>query len=192
MDIQAPAQLPGNFGEFVGAAAVFLTLVYLFIQIRQNTHSMDENRRLSTVQAQQDWTSMFNYAVTEFATSEHLPRAMAARLDSMHLQFEHGFLSREAYEATFGRAIAQYGPMWRDVGAGLDVRRASFGMVIGIVFLAYEMRLNTNAMLSGTAAQAVTNWHVIMMELATNRELVGAALQLNSRGLSFAQEDLRV
>lgn len=69
---------------------------------------------------------------------------------------------------------------------------ANFGVVIGIVFLAYEMRLNTNAMLSGTAAQAVTNWHVIMMELATNRELVDAALQLNSRGLSFAQEDLRV
>jgi hypothetical protein len=152
MDIQGVAQLLGNFGEFVGAVAVFLTLVYLSIQIRQNTHSMDESRRLSTVQAQQDWTSMFNYAMTEFATSEHLPRAwasynadgveslddvdkirlqmfmmaMAARLDSMHLQFEHGFLSGETYEATFRKAIAQYGPMWRDVGAGLAVRRASF------------------------------------------------------------------
>jgi hypothetical protein len=66
---------------------------------------------------------------------------------------------------------------------------ANFGVVIGIVFLAYEMRLNTNAMLSGTAAQAVTNWNGIMMELATNPELVDAALQLNERGLSFFEEN---
>ena len=43
---------------------------------------------------------------------------------------------------------------------------ANFGVVIGIVFLAYEMRLNTNAMLSGTAAQMVSNWNSIQMTIA--------------------------
>ncbi len=36
MDIQATAQLLGNFGEFFGAIAVLATLVYLVIQIKQN------------------------------------------------------------------------------------------------------------------------------------------------------------
>jgi len=39
MDHQAFAQLLGNYGEFVGAIAVFATLVYLAVQIRQNTRS---------------------------------------------------------------------------------------------------------------------------------------------------------
>ena len=37
MDHQAFAQLLGNYGEFVGAIAVVVTLAYLAIQIRQNT-----------------------------------------------------------------------------------------------------------------------------------------------------------
>lgn len=39
MDHQAFAQLLGNYGEFVGAIAVVVTLVYLALQIRQNTRS---------------------------------------------------------------------------------------------------------------------------------------------------------
>ena len=41
MDHQAFAQLLGNYGEFVGAIAVVLTLIYLAIQIRQNTSTMN-------------------------------------------------------------------------------------------------------------------------------------------------------
>jgi hypothetical protein len=37
MDHQAIAQLLGNYGEFVGAIAVVITLAYLTIQIRQHT-----------------------------------------------------------------------------------------------------------------------------------------------------------
>ena len=37
MDLMDTAQLLGNFGEFVGAIAVVVTLVYLSVQIRQNT-----------------------------------------------------------------------------------------------------------------------------------------------------------
>jgi hypothetical protein len=39
MDHQAIAQLLGNYGEFVGAIAVFVTLGYLAIQVRQNTNA---------------------------------------------------------------------------------------------------------------------------------------------------------
>ena len=36
MDIQATAQLLGNFGEFFGAIAVLATLGYLVVQVKQN------------------------------------------------------------------------------------------------------------------------------------------------------------
>jgi hypothetical protein len=40
MDLQATAQLLGNFGEFFGAIAVVVTLVYLAGQLRQNTNAL--------------------------------------------------------------------------------------------------------------------------------------------------------
>jgi hypothetical protein len=49
MDHHAFAQLLGNYGEFVGAVAVLVTLAYLAAQIRQNTKSMDETRELALV-----------------------------------------------------------------------------------------------------------------------------------------------
>ncbi len=50
MDLMSTAQLLGNFGEFVGAIAVVVTLIYLAAQIRQNTRSLDESRRVALVQ----------------------------------------------------------------------------------------------------------------------------------------------
>ncbi len=44
------SQLLGNYGEFVGAIAIVVTLVYLAIQVRQNTHMM----RASIRQARSD------------------------------------------------------------------------------------------------------------------------------------------
>ena len=40
MDHQALAQVLGSYGEFFGAVAVFITLVFLTIQIRQNTRQI--------------------------------------------------------------------------------------------------------------------------------------------------------
>ncbi len=36
MDLMSIAQLLGNFGEFVGAIAVVVTLVYLAVQVKQS------------------------------------------------------------------------------------------------------------------------------------------------------------
>ena len=43
----------GAIGEFVGAIAVIATLIYLSMQIRQNTKAMDENRKLALAQTYQ-------------------------------------------------------------------------------------------------------------------------------------------
>lgn len=43
MDHQAFAQLLGNYGEFIGAIGVIATLVYLAIQVRQNSVLLAHN-----------------------------------------------------------------------------------------------------------------------------------------------------
>jgi len=43
MDLVSIAQLLGNFGEFVGAVAVVATLIYVAIQIRQNSVQLRNN-----------------------------------------------------------------------------------------------------------------------------------------------------
>lgn len=45
MDHQALAQLLGNYGEFLGAIAVFVTLFYLAIQIRMSTRMAETAAR---------------------------------------------------------------------------------------------------------------------------------------------------
>ena len=43
MDLMSIAQLLGNFGEFLGAIAVVVTLAYLAIQIRESAKSTESN-----------------------------------------------------------------------------------------------------------------------------------------------------
>ena len=43
----------GALGEFVGAIGVIATLIYLSLQIRHNTRSMEESRRLALAQTYQ-------------------------------------------------------------------------------------------------------------------------------------------
>ena len=57
MDHQAFAQLLGNYGEFVGAIAVVITLVYLAIQIRQNTESLRLSSGLALSQGTSDFAA---------------------------------------------------------------------------------------------------------------------------------------
>jgi hypothetical protein len=43
----------GSIGEVISAIAVVITLIYLAVQIRQNTHAMEENKRLALAQTYQ-------------------------------------------------------------------------------------------------------------------------------------------
>ena len=55
MDHQALAQLLGNYGEFIGAIGVVVTLGYLAIQIRQNTRSNRVSAELECLKLLTDW-----------------------------------------------------------------------------------------------------------------------------------------
>lgn len=50
MNKEATAQILGNFGEFFGAIGVIVTLLYLSVQIRQNTRATLAESRYSAGQ----------------------------------------------------------------------------------------------------------------------------------------------
>ena len=56
MDHQAFAQLLGNYGEFVGAIAVVVTLAYLAIQVRHSSRAIEINSELVRADS---WAGMF-------------------------------------------------------------------------------------------------------------------------------------
>jgi hypothetical protein len=62
----------GAIGEIVGAVAVVVTLVYLGKQIRQNTHAMEENRRLALATTYQLRADALQAMTVQAADSEHV------------------------------------------------------------------------------------------------------------------------
>jgi hypothetical protein len=49
----------GSIGEFVAALATVATLIYLAVQIRQNTSSLRANAYQETVRSSNDWAAFF-------------------------------------------------------------------------------------------------------------------------------------
>jgi hypothetical protein len=62
----------GSIGEVIGAIAVVVTLIYLAKQIRQNTHSMEEGRRLALAQTYQMRSDALQAMLVQAADSEHI------------------------------------------------------------------------------------------------------------------------
>ena len=62
----------GALGEFVGAIAVVATLAYLAIQIRQNTHTMEESRRLALAQTYQIRADALQQMLVQASESEYI------------------------------------------------------------------------------------------------------------------------
>ncbi len=81
MDHQAFAQLLGNYGEFIGAIAVFATLAYLAVQVRQNTRSMQSQILLQT-------TQLFQGVFLAPSHSTRLQTAICASRDRKELKPE--------------------------------------------------------------------------------------------------------
>lgn len=84
MDLMSTAQLLGNFGEFIGAIAVVVTLIYLTLQVRQgkksldaNTKSLDSARRISLAQVYQNRTQLMQEHLLKVQDSEHMPAVLA-------------------------------------------------------------------------------------------------------------------
>lgn len=111
MDHQTFAQLLGNYGEFVGAIAVVVTLIYLATQIRQNNELLRSGSRQTLVA--NDVTSLaanLEYAdvFTRFASEKGLSAEDQLRLSFMfaldlrnrefeYFQYKHEILDEETW-----------------------------------------------------------------------------------------------
>lgn len=62
----------GALGEFVGSIVVLITLVYLSIQVKQNTRSMEEGRKLALAQTYQMRSDALQMMLTHAADSDHI------------------------------------------------------------------------------------------------------------------------
>ena len=62
----------GAVGEFVGAIGVIATLAYLATQIRQNTRSMEDGKRLALAQTYQMRADALQSMMVDAANSEHV------------------------------------------------------------------------------------------------------------------------
>ena len=62
----------GALGEFLGSIAVLATLVYLAMQIRQNTRTMDESKKLALAQTYQMRSDALQMMLVHAADSEHI------------------------------------------------------------------------------------------------------------------------
>lgn len=62
----------GALGEFLGAIGVIASLVYLSIQIRQNTRSMNDGRRAALAQTYQMRADALQEMLVRAADSEHV------------------------------------------------------------------------------------------------------------------------
>jgi len=65
---------------------------------------------------------------------------------------------------------------------------ANFGVVVGIGFLAYETRLNTDALGAANTAQMVSGWNEITVEVAMSDDMVSLIDEVNRNGLSASAE----
>ena len=74
MDLMSTAQLLGNFGEFFGAIAVVATLIYLAVQIRQNT-------RVARIATLQQWVTTVGTVNTAISQSGDLSRIYRAGVE---------------------------------------------------------------------------------------------------------------
>ena len=62
----------GSLGEVISALAVVVTLWYLAVQIRQNTHAMEENKRLALAQTYQMRADALQSMLVHAADSQYI------------------------------------------------------------------------------------------------------------------------
>jgi hypothetical protein len=62
----------GALGELLGSIAVLATLVYLSVQVRQNTRSMDESKKLALAQTYQMRSDALQMMLVHAADSEYI------------------------------------------------------------------------------------------------------------------------
>jgi len=137
MDQQAFAQLLGNYGEFFGAVAVVVTLVYLSIQVRHGKEATEANTKSLNLQAYQAWQAanlQINMGISNPAQSEIVTRG---NWDSSNLTSETWVSFGLIYLSLFQMAqsadyLYRAGLLDRELWDAEMTRAASFLRIAGV------------------------------------------------------------
>jgi len=86
MDHQAFAQLLGNYGEFFGAIAVVVTLIYLAGQLRQNTRALRSASYEHWNEVSSSFTDFLARHAQELAEIQQLPRLAQLTPEQLTIQ----------------------------------------------------------------------------------------------------------
>ena len=104
-----------NIGDFLGGIGVVISLLYLAIQIRQNTNAQRSNSRLGTTRTMTDWFSIvmadaelvriFNdgfLGTDSLSTADRsrfiwMVAALTSRMDEMFSQYKAGLIDEELW-----------------------------------------------------------------------------------------------
>ena len=118
------SQLLGNYGEFVGAIAIVVTLIYLAGQLRQNTKALRSSIYTSYVEHGNSWCQLAGQHAAELAAIGHLSPSdemseeqeilwMTSvfstfnQWEEVFLHYRTGSLDQDVYEAKV-RAFRKY------------------------------------------------------------------------------------
>jgi len=98
MDHQAFAQLLGNYGEFVGAIAVVVTLFYLAVQVRQNRQSVDANTQALEDERKVRLAEAYQSRLQNMSANERLMASSESLADIGVRLFDAGFPSPDSLD----------------------------------------------------------------------------------------------
>ena len=126
----------GSIGEFSTAILLFVSLIYVGLQIRQNTNATrvqiyqtrtDSLERMAfliagsreiaeimvKVETKPDLAELTPVELRRFISIQF---ANSVRLDNFFYQYEHGFLDEESYEDRVTRVVTNLAPVWQKLG----------------------------------------------------------------------------
>ena len=131
------AQIAGNLGELLGAIAVFVTLAYLAVQVRQSniatraqinqarsdsfqqlqiammtSRSLVELAEKMAGETQWDAAKIDSLSPVEKRRLLHLLMLLRDRCDNQFYQFQLGHVDRDFYESQVHYNIRIFGPLW--------------------------------------------------------------------------------
>ena len=101
MDHQAFAQMLGNYGEFFGAIAVVVTLVYLAGQLKQNTNALRAASYSNWNQVVSSWSHFYAQYSSDFTRNEGRVNTAELTQDEQKILFAAAYLACTQAETAF-------------------------------------------------------------------------------------------
>jgi len=127
MDLLQISEMLGNFGEFIGAIVVVITLIYLSVQVRYSRMLLEENRKIALGQVSQTNTG-FRLDLQRYIAQPHVAE-LRAKVEEGDQKYHDGqlenFSALSPVEKLQWKSIAAQYAIMTDEG----IYQSSLGLV---------------------------------------------------------------